>query len=153
MTNSIQVQDNEIQAILREELQRVIWDVAKDATGVRPRWIDFENSTIEELEDTLKLYSKMAEEEADREHQMEKEAIAEYEARVEQLIECGAGDRETAVRWMIEAESERYLQDVEELMYHWGMPYTFTPRLPEHIKAEVKEAFAQAALPDIFEEA
>lgn len=153
MANDIQVQDNEIQAILREELQSIIWDVAKDATGIRPRWIDFENSTIEELENTLKLYTKMAEDQADYEHQLEREAIAEYEQRVQELIECGAGDRDTAVRWMIEAEGERYLQDVEELLYHWGMPYTFTPRLPEHIKAELKRAFAEANIPDIFEEA
>lgn len=145
MNNSIQAQ--------REELHSIIWDVAKDATGIRPRWIDFENSTIEELEETLKLYTKMAEEQADHEHQLEREAIAEYEQRVEELLECGAADRITAVRWMIEGEADRYLQDVEELMYHWGMPYTITPRLPEHIKAEVKEAFAQTALPDIFEEA
>lgn len=135
MTNSIQDK--------REELHSIIWDVAKDATGVRPRWIDFENSTIEELERTLELYSNMANEVADQEAAMEAEAVAEYEALVQSNIELGAGDRETAVRWIVEAyASDRYLQDVDCILYHAGMPF-FAPKLPAHIKPELEAALAQ----------
>lgn len=142
MTNSIQEQ--------REELQQIIWDVAKDATGCRPRWIDFENSTIEELERTLELYSNMAAEVADQEAAMEAEAIAEYEALVQSNIDMGAGDRETAVRWIVQSETaERYVQDVDCILYHWNMPF-FEPKLPAHIKPELRAALRQ--VPQAFDE-
>lgn len=135
MTNSIQAQ--------REELQSIIWDVAKDATGIRPRWIDFENSTIAELEDTLKLYSNMAEEQAEEDAKVEAAAVAEYEQEIQAFIEMGAGDRETAVRWYVEAwTADRYVQDVDCILYHSGMPY-FQPKLPAHIKPELEAALTQ----------
>jgi hypothetical protein len=133
MTNSIQAQ--------REELQEIIWDVAKDATGCRPRWIDFDNSTIAELEDTLKLYTRMANEQMDAEAAMEAEAVADYEDTIQQTIEIGAGDRATAVRWFVEVQQEELgvIQGVSDILYHNGLPF-FAPKLPAHISAELEAA-------------
>ena len=135
MTNTIQEQ--------REELQQIIWDVAKDATGCRPRWIDFDNSTIEELEATLALYSKMAAEQAELEAEMDAEAVRDYENAIEQSIELGAGDRETAVRWLIDANTtaDGYV-DVDHIMWSMGLP-GFTPEV-QYIKAELEAAAQQA---------
>lgn len=124
----------------RDELHAIIWDAGKDATGIRPRWIDFEGSTIQELQETAAHYCQRAEEEARREAEVEAEAVAEYEALVESNIEMGAGDRETAVRWIVQAHaSERYIQDVDCILYHSGMPF-FEPKLPAHIKPELEAA-------------
>lgn len=134
MTNSIQEQ--------RDELREIIWDVAKDATGIRPRWLRFDDMTIEEMEKTLDLYARMAEQEAEFQRNLEKKAVAEYEALVQSNIEMGASDRETAVRWIVQSEcADRYIQDVDCILYHWNMPY-FEPKLPAHIKPELEKALA-----------
>jgi hypothetical protein len=115
MTNTIQAR--------REELQEIIWDVAKDATGVRPRWIDFENSTIAELEDTLESYTQRANEQYDAEVAEEIRAVADYEALVVETTEMGAGDRSTAVRWIVETyAAEDTHVDVEDILWKMGLP-------------------------------
>jgi hypothetical protein len=122
----------------REELQQIIWDVAKDATGCRPRWIDFENSTIAELEDTLALYSKMASEQYAAEEAAEAEAVADYEALVAETIEMGAGDRETAVRWIAEtyADEDGYVY-VEDILWKMDLPCWKTTGPYAYIREEM----------------
>ena len=128
----------------RDDLHSIIWDIAKDATGVRPRWIDFDGSTIAELQSTATFYANMADEQMAREAEMEAEAITEYEELAAKTIEYGAGDRETAVRWIVQGfVAERYAQDVDCILYHWGLPF-FPKGEHAHIKTELEAALVVA---------
>lgn len=74
-----------------------IWDAYKDVHGIRPRWIDFESMTIEELQKMEEGIYVEAREEFEREQRAE-------DLAVEAMIEAGASDRETAERWIRESE-------------------------------------------------
>ena len=60
-------------------------------------------------------------------------AIADFEATVGEFIEAGAGDRETALRWMTMEETFYVKQDVESWVYGHGFLFT------SHGKAVVEE--------------
>ena len=60
-------------------------------------------------------------------------AIADFEATVGEFIEAGAGDRETALRWMTMEETFYMKQDVESWVYGHGFLFT------SHGKAVVEE--------------
>lgn len=101
-------------------------DLHKDAYGCRPGeagWAAWAEMTPAEkqvrwdfLVDSLKR--KMAEEDA-----IEAELIASFEAGVTATIANGAKDRETAIRWMIDAEDVN--GDVEHFCYRMGLPYRY----------------------------
>lgn len=88
-----------------EELQSSFSDLYKDVHGVRPRWCSAEqfnsaewlNAQISSL--CIEMDSVIAIE-AEQEHA----AISRFEKRVVEIIAMGAGDRETALRWIFDAE-------------------------------------------------
>lgn len=74
-----------------------IWDGYKDINGIRPRWIDFDSMSMDELremEDSIFAEAKREQEEEER----------ATDLAVEAMIEAGASDRETAERWIRESE-------------------------------------------------
>jgi len=133
----------------RDTLQEIIWEAAKVATGCKPRWIDFQGESIESLQRTAEMYDRWADDQVEMEAAIEAAAVAEYESEIQSFIEMGAGDRETAVRWYVEAwTADRYVQDVDCILYHSGMPY-FQPKLPAHIKPELEAALAQVCQEEV----
>jgi hypothetical protein len=74
-----------------------IWDAYKEAHGIRPRWVDFDSLSMEELQ---KMESQVF---ADLQQEIEDEKREEEEA-IQRMLDAGAADRETAVRWLLEAE-------------------------------------------------
>ena len=60
-------------------------------------------------------------------------AIADFEATVGEFIEAGAGDRETALRWMTMEDTFHHSQDVEGWVWEQGFLFT------SHGKAVVEE--------------
>lgn len=100
-----------------------IWDLYKEARGVRPRGYNFAEMSMAELS---KFYDELmveADEVASEDEAREKEAIAEFEAKVAELIEMGAESREVAMRWLLEAEG--YDGDVAYGEYCLGIPYGY----------------------------
>ena len=56
---------------------------------------------------------------------LEKErALAEFKALVQKTIELGAGDEETALRWMTQDETFYHSQDVEHWVWNQGILFT-----------------------------
>jgi hypothetical protein len=106
-----------------EQAQCTYWDMYKDAYGVRPRGIDTSTWTLEDFDAEFEVLGKAIDrEEADRKER-EAEAMTKFEARVVDLIGSGAGDRETAIRWIHDAEDTN--GDEEYLCYCVGLPYGY----------------------------
>lgn len=97
----------------------------KDAWGVRPRWIDTSNWTMEKFLDELnELYSIILE---NRELEKAEEArnVAKFEERIKATICMGAKNRKEAIAWIMQAEET---EDTEYLCYTLGIPYGYIPK-------------------------
>jgi hypothetical protein len=106
-----------------EQAQYQFWDMYKDAHGFRPRGIDTSTWTLEDFDYEFADLGKAIERENDQRREDEIVAMTAFEARVTANIAIGAGDRETAIRWMHEAHSTN--GDDEYLCYLLGLPYSF----------------------------
>lgn len=100
-----------------EELQQIYSDMFKDLHGFRPRSLTPE--TESELRYELACLQRDLEEQIEADRITEIEQIAKIEARINEVIEIGAGDRLTAIRWITETENFCSIQDVE--MYVWSL--------------------------------
>jgi len=107
----------------RDQLAATHYDFYKDVHGVRPRWMDYDSMTEQDLEAELDNLSKQAEVVFAEEAKREQEAIVAFEARVADLLDTGAADRETAIRWIHEAEGSD--GDTDYLCFLVGVPYGY----------------------------
>jgi len=106
-----------------EQAREIYWDMYKDAYGVRPRGIDTSSWTLEQFEAEFKVLGlAIADSEIERKAS-EESATVVFEQRVQSLIELGAKDRSTAIRWIHEAEDTN--GDDEYLCYTLGLPYQY----------------------------
>ena len=100
-------------------------DFHKDAYGFRPR-LDEEFYTAtparkQEIWDSVgRAFANRQEEEAEEEAR----ALREFEAEIASVIEAGAGDRTTALRWMTEGDTFYGRQDVEYWVFNQGILFT-----------------------------
>lgn len=110
----------------KQELLSIISDMHKDAYGIRPHGMDYCDMTEEELNlecDTLHeaVLESIAEEDS-----IQKGAIVRFEKKILELIETGAGDRATAIRWLQEAEEdEQCIGDSDYFCYINNLPYKY----------------------------
>lgn len=107
-----------------EELQGFYSDMFKDAYGFRPRGMT--PDTVEEIRAELDDLQDEVDRILEEERQERKEAVASFEARVQEVIGIGAGDRETALRWIAEGSGYEILipHDVEFFLYDCGIVHT-----------------------------
>jgi hypothetical protein len=106
-----------------EQAQCIYWDMYKDAHGVRPRGIDTSTWTLADFQlEFASLQEVIVREEANRQV-AEKEAIAKFEQHVTNTICMGARDRETALRWIMDASNAN--GDWDYLCYDLGLPYQY----------------------------
>lgn len=91
---------------VRESLISYISDAYKDANGFRPRGLwNFDAMSISDLE---ALASRLSDEVCaaiEQDRQDELLAQANWEKAVSAMYAHGAADRETAVRWLLDAEN------------------------------------------------
>ena len=106
-----------------EQAQCIYWDMYKDAHGVRPRGIDTSTWTLQDFQlEFASLEAVIVREEAQRKV-AEKEAVDKFEQHVTNTICMGARDRETALRWIMDASNAN--GDWEYLCYDLGLPYHY----------------------------
>lgn len=110
-------------AVLKDDLYTYISDASKDANGCRTR-LDVSEYSIAELEELCEYYSKAVAIAIDEEERSHVLAVEEFEANIANVIECGAGDRETAIRWFRDANKDEWYGD-ESLRYKLGLPWDF----------------------------
>lgn len=104
-----------------EELQSLISDMHKDAYGFRPRGEQFWSSltTVDacraKLEELDEAVGAVIAEDAAR----EAKAVERFEALVQTMINHGASDRATALRWALDTEAA---DSNGELEWALGLP-------------------------------
>ena len=106
-----------------EQAQSIFWDMYKDAHGIRPRGIDTGTWTLEQFQQEFEYLGRII---ADNENQrkvFEADAIEKFEKHVTDTICMGARDRETALRWIMDASNAN--GDWEYLCYDLGLPYQY----------------------------
>ena len=105
----------------REQLESIYSDAYKDAYGFRPRGHVFD--TVEELQAAIERCSAEIELRIAEEKESMRRAMLEFEARVASVIETGAADRATALRWI--ADADGCADDLEHLCYVNGLPFSY----------------------------
>ena len=106
-----------------EQLHCTWWDAYKDAYGFRPRGQDVGHWTAEDFHKELESLGKEIERAEKARREDEAQAVVKFSKRVQQVIESGAKDYETALRWIHEADGTG--GDDEYLAYMNGLPYGY----------------------------
>jgi len=81
-----------------------ISDLYKDVHGFRPRTWDFNAMSFEELTDFVNSLSEQAEEQDRQEKEWAEICLVEFKKSLQNVIDSGAGDRKTALRWMLQGD-------------------------------------------------
>lgn len=99
-------------------------DFHKDAYGFRPRGHEFYSATPERKQEiwdaTAGAFTRAQAEEAE----LEAQSLIDFEKEVQSCIDNGAGDRQTALRWMTQNEVFYHIQDVEHWVWEKGILFT-----------------------------
>lgn len=104
-------------------------DLHKDAYGFRPSelfWEEWIGSTDAERQAIWDSLERALEVSMEIERENEQRAIERFEALVRVNIDAGAEDRETALRWIMDAS--RANGDWEYLCWEQGLPYRYFER-------------------------
>ena len=104
-------------------LETDAYEMHKEAFGVKGRHYDFKNMTDQELKDEFESLAKIAKEEQEREAKQEAENYKNFEKRIFDTAQMGAGDRETAIKWILEAEGLEDEKDAGYICYCLGLGY------------------------------
>ena len=107
----------------KEQLAAEHYDFYKDVHGIRPRWMNYDAMTVEELELEMKQLSTEADYVFAEEKRIQEENVAKFEQHVTNTICMGARDRETALRWIMDASEAD--GDWEYFCYLNGLPYSY----------------------------
>ena len=110
----------------RHDLETLVWDMYKDVHGVRPRGLGINEMSNDELKGMVDDLQAVLEIQIEDEKAAEARAIEKFEARVAEVISLGAGDRETAIRWIREAtEDEDEIRRDGYFEHCNGLPYGY----------------------------
>jgi hypothetical protein len=110
----------------RDSLISYISDAHKDAYGFRPRGYNYEGWTLEQLQEEADRMSEAVARAIQEEQERDARAVAEFEAQVQSNLDMGAADRDTAIRWILEAEGDLEVlwDDAGYACYIMGLPYS-----------------------------
>ena len=99
-------------------------DLHKDAYGFRPRGHEYYEAAPARKQEIWVKVCEDLEVAQDEEARREQEAVAEFKAQITKVIEAGAGNRITALRWMTSTETFYLEQDVEHWVWNQGILFT-----------------------------
>lgn len=111
----------------RDDLATIHYDLYKDVNGIRPRWMDYDSMTEQQLEKEIALLHEEQDVQIEQQKIDEQNAIKAFESRVQDLVNSGAGDRQKAIEWISQAEGWPI---GEHLAYELGLPFDYFSRLP-----------------------
>ena len=115
--------DGSVHTAKTAELVQEYSDMYKEMHGIRPRWLRLDSTNVgREFENLCFQYEQHCKEEKVREQQ----SIAEFEAAVSNAIARGAGNRKTAIRWLLDAVG--CSNDLQYGCYHYDLPYGYFDR-------------------------
>ena len=105
----------------RQSLINYIYDGFKDAYGFRNRSYDFDNMTMAELEAEADRISEAVGQRIEEDRKAEEAAVERFEQLLTDTMAMGAGDRETALRWIRDADE--WNSDPGYMEFEYGLPY------------------------------
>ena len=88
----------------KDECLMWISDLYKDVHGYRPRNWDFNVMSFEELTDFVNSLSEQSEEQDRQEQEWAEICLVEFNKKLQEVIDLGAGDRKTALTWMLQGD-------------------------------------------------
>ena len=104
--------------------EQTVSDLHKDARGFRPHAAFIEGWEQSDDENKQAIWDGLVRE-LERhqawEARIQDECLAEFEAEIQTCIDMGAGDRQTALRWMTSEETFHHSQDVEGWVFGRGI--------------------------------
>ena len=106
-----------------EQMASQYWDMYKDAHGIRPRGIDTSSWTEADFNKEFEELNLISELNSRQRQADEQDAARKFEQHVTNTICMGARDRETALRWIMDASNAN--GDWEYLCYDLGLPYQY----------------------------
>ena len=116
-------------------------DLHKDVYGFRPRGIIMENWNMMSDEQKQVRWDELCEELEANENADRialRNNIASHQNSVQNVIDVGAGDRATAISWMVSEEEFYHSQDVEHYVWNLGILFSdYGRELIEEIKSVV----------------
>jgi len=107
----------------RDSLITSVYEMHKDAYGVKGRHYDFDNMSNKELEEELERLCKVAQAEREAEEKFEEAAYQTFLKRIAENIQIGASDKETAIKWILQAEGLENEKDASYICYSLGLGY------------------------------
>ena len=126
-----------VEAYTRYNTACYVVDVHKEVWGHKPDWSHLMTLTSRELNQFAEELSVQANLQSEMDAQEEEDNAKDFEALVEKTMESGAKDRQTALRWVLDAEL-----DTEDPQCWTGDYATWKLRLPGRYRAIVEEVFA-----------
>jgi len=90
----------------RESMIQIYSDFYKDAYGFRPRGVNYHEFTLAELKADFDSFREVCDENERAEKEANERASVAFESRIQSVIDMGAGDRETALRWIMDSYEE-----------------------------------------------
>jgi hypothetical protein len=98
-------------------------DFSKQANGFRCRTYK-EWWTKEELEEEYRYLGAVCEENRIMDEAREHQAMLDFNKVVEETVANGAGDEDTAIRWLVQAEGLEFNEyDLEYFFWGYGLSY------------------------------
>jgi len=113
-----------IEDFKRWEMEAVMSNLAKEAYGTRSMCPDTRNMTFNELEVAYDDLCKAAEQAYLESKAAQELCVKQFESKLVELQAAGAGDRETALRWLRDAEDNEYMDD-GYFEYTFNLPYGY----------------------------
>lgn len=113
--------------IEHDMLSYCYYDQHKAAYGCKGRHVDYKRITIAELEQMLDHLDEVCAENDAEEKRREDAAVIAFEQRIQDTIDMGAGDRETALRWIVGAADLNWQFAINDLIddgLYFGDEYT-----------------------------
>lgn len=87
----------------RDELSSIWSDLYKDVNGFRPRYTDISNWSEQDFQSEINSLSLELDVIIKQEAERDKIMASQFEKVVSDVINSGAGNRETALRWLMDA--------------------------------------------------
>lgn len=98
--------------------------IATSKSYARSVVADTEGMSDEEFKKELDYWGQQADNEIKREQEEEATALKEFEKQVINTINTGAGDRNTAIKWILQGEGLDKERDPGYVCYSLGLPYS-----------------------------
>ena len=107
----------------RDSLITSVYEMHKDAYGVKGRHYNFDEMTNEQLEKELKHLCAVAHESMKQEKEYEESCYQTFLKRIAEAQKLGAETKEDAIKWILQAEGLENEKDPGYICYNLGLNY------------------------------